>query len=55
MTIKELRLAAGMTQEQLAHKVGVTVTTINRWELGKCKPHQVIKKRLDQVLERVSK
>lgn len=36
--IRELRLALGMTQEQFAAKVGVTFSTVNRWENGKGKP-----------------
>ena len=35
--IKELRAALGLTQEQFAAKVGVTYTTINRWENNKAK------------------
>jgi transcriptional regulator with XRE-family HTH domain len=35
--IKELRLALGLTQEQFASKIGVTFTTVNRWENGKSK------------------
>jgi DNA-binding transcriptional regulator YiaG len=31
---KELRL----TQEELAHELGIAVSTINRWENGKSQP-----------------
>ena len=33
--IKELRLRLGLTQEQFAHLVGTTWTTVNRWEHGR--------------------
>lgn len=35
MDIKTLRLKVGLTQEQLAHKLGVSVVTVNRWEKGR--------------------
>lgn len=36
--IKELRARLGLTQEQFAAKVGVTWSTVNRWENGRGKP-----------------
>ena len=36
--IRELRAALGLTQEQFAAKLGVTYSTINRWENDKGKP-----------------
>ena len=33
--IRELRLETGLTQEQFAAHVGVTYSTINRWENGR--------------------
>ena len=27
-----------MTQEELAHELGIAVSTLNRWENGKCQP-----------------
>ena len=33
--IKELRTTLGLTQEQFAAKLGVTFTTVNRWENNK--------------------
>jgi transcriptional regulator with XRE-family HTH domain len=32
MTIKQMRKRAGLTQEQAARALGVTVTTFARWE-----------------------
>ena len=50
MEIKQLREKLGLTQEQLAHKLGVTVKTVNRWERGKAKPSPMAR-RLLSVLE----
>ncbi|XZF60602.1 MAG: helix-turn-helix domain-containing protein [Gloeotrichia echinulata DVL01] len=36
--IRNLRLLARLTQEQFAATLGVTYTTINRWENGRSKP-----------------
>ena len=48
-TIRELRAALGLTQEQFAAKVGVTVSTINRWENDKGKPSPLALLRIEQV------
>jgi len=34
MTLEQLRLRAGLTQDQLAEKVGVNRVTISNWENG---------------------
>jgi len=34
MTLEQLRIRAGLTQEQLAEKVGVNRITISNWENG---------------------
>ena len=36
--VKELRTAAGMTQNALADQLGVTVPTVSKWELGQRTP-----------------
>lgn len=33
--IRAARIAAGMSQQTLAEKIGVSMTTVSRWELGK--------------------
>src|SRR5438067_1306529 len=37
--VKQARLDHGLTQEELAERVGVDVRTIQRWEAGTQKPH----------------
>ena len=38
MTLKAARINAGLTQEQLAKKVGVAKKTVSTWETGKVRP-----------------
>lgn len=38
-TIVELRKQTKLTQAQLAHALGVTVTTVSNWEQGKYDPN----------------
>lgn len=35
----ELRKKAGLSQEDLAHKLGVSRQSISKWELGVCEPN----------------
>lgn len=39
LNIKEARLKRGLTQLQLAEKVGCSRATIATWERGKTEPH----------------
>jgi transcriptional regulator with XRE-family HTH domain len=38
-TLKELREAKGLTQDEVAEKVGVKRNTVSRWELMQNLPH----------------
>lgn len=49
--IHDLRLLAGLTQEQLAISLGVTYSTINRWENGRSKPSPMAIKLIEQKLD----
>jgi len=51
-TIKELRNALGLTQEQFAAKVGVTFSTVNRWESGKSKPSPLAMRQIEELMAR---
>lgn len=50
MSIRELRRAAGLTQEQLAKKMRLDQTAISRWETGDTKPLKKTHKKLAKVL-----
>ncbi|MEW6542161.1 MAG: helix-turn-helix transcriptional regulator [Nitrospirota bacterium] len=49
--VKELRERLHLTQEQFAHKVGVTYSTVNHWENGKRVPLPFLVKRLWELKE----
>lgn len=47
--IKAARQKLGLTQEQLAHLIGVTTPTFNRWERGHNKPSPLAMRRLREI------
>lgn len=46
IALKEYRLKALLTQEELAKKLGVTDGAITMWETGKRKPNIIMLKKL---------
>ena len=46
---KALRAALGLTQERFAARVGVTVSTVNRWENGKGTPSPLAQQRIKEL------
>ena len=49
--IRELRLSIGLTQEQFAAELGVTYSTVNRWENGHTKPLPMAMKQIEEMLQ----
>lgn len=49
--IKEYRQRKLLTQEDLAKVLGVSVTSITRWENGKFEPTMSIKRKLKMLFE----
>lgn len=47
--IRQLRESRGLTQEQFAREVGVTVGALNRWECGKRRPTGLSVRRLEEL------
>jgi len=45
--VKEVRRQLGISQEELAHELGVSFATINRWENGKTTPFKLAKVQFD--------
>ena len=41
--VRRLRRQLGMTQEEFAHALGITVGTVNRWENGRFRPSKLAK------------
>lgn len=42
--VSGLRRRLSMTQEEFAHAIGVTVSTVNRWENGHIEPSRLARK-----------
>lgn len=45
--IKEVRSQLGLSQEELAHALGVSFASINRWENGKTSPSKLARAQFD--------
>ena len=48
-SIRELRIRLGMTQEEFAHAVAVTFSTVNRWENGHAKPSKLARRAIESL------
>ncbi len=51
-SIRELRVRLGMTQEEFAHAVAVTFSTVNRWENGHAKPSKLARRAIEALARR---
>ncbi|MDG2308751.1 MAG: helix-turn-helix domain-containing protein [Candidatus Binatia bacterium] len=49
--ILDLRWRLGMTQEELARRLGTTVCTVDQWEHGYSRPGDAERALLDDALE----
>jgi DNA-binding transcriptional regulator YiaG len=52
LEIKEIREKLGLTQEALAHILGVSFQTINRWERGLFSPSPLALEKLKRLQEK---
>jgi putative transcriptional regulator len=46
--VKNVRRQLGFSQEALAHALGVSFATVNRWENGKNSPSKLARRQLEQ-------
>ncbi|MBI9083667.1 MAG: helix-turn-helix transcriptional regulator [Desulfobacterales bacterium] len=46
--VKEVRRQLMLSQEELAHALGVSYATVNRWENGKTVPSKLAQRQFDQ-------
>ena len=53
--IQEIRRRLRVTQEDFAHMVGVTFSTVNRWENGKSKPNRIAQRILVGLEKKVKR
>ena len=51
--VKRLRRQLRLTQEQFAHAIGVTYSTVNHWENGKRAPQPFLLRRLQDMEKRL--
>ncbi|MBW2109510.1 MAG: helix-turn-helix transcriptional regulator [Deltaproteobacteria bacterium] len=52
--VKGVRRQLRISQEELAHELGVSVATINRWENGKTKPFKLARAQFDAFCEKMT-
>jgi putative transcriptional regulator len=50
--IRELRKRLHMTQEEFAHTILVTVSTVNRWENARAVPSRLARKAIQDLASR---
>ncbi len=50
--IKYVRIKLGLSQEDLAHDLGVSFATINRWENGNYNPSRLARKAFEEYCEK---
>lgn len=49
--VKAVRTALNLSQEELAHALGVSFVTVNRWENGKTSPSKLAQRQFKQFCE----
>jgi DNA-binding transcriptional regulator YiaG len=49
--IRTLRQQLGMTQEEFAHEIAVTVSTVNRWENSHAEPSKLAWKAIKDLAQ----
>src|ERR1035437_4698894 len=50
-TLRSIRTKLGLTQEQLAERLGVSFATVNRWEGGSSKPQKAAQAAIDALAQ----
>jgi DNA-binding XRE family transcriptional regulator len=53
--LKEVRRKLGLTQEALAHRIGVSFTSVNRWENGQTNPSPLARRQIEELFENKTK
>ena len=53
--LKNLRNLKGWSQEQLARELGVSLNTVQRWELRKNKPSALAREKIQRLLEQAER
>ncbi len=53
--IKAIRDELGFTQEDLARQLGLTLSTVSKWEQGVSSPSRLAREKLDKLLKKGGK
>jgi putative transcriptional regulator len=53
--VKRIRMRLEISQEDLAHALGVSFATVNRWENGKTEPSKLARRQFEQFCMRKKK
>ena len=53
--IKSIRQQLGLSQEELAQKLGVSFSSVNRWENGQTKPSKLARRQIDILCKKNEK
>ena len=51
--IKEIRKQLNLSQEEFAKKLGVSFTSVNRWENDQTKPSKLARRQILNLLEQI--
>ena len=51
MDIKAIRLKLGFTQEDLARKLGLALSTVSKWEQGIFSPSRLAREKIEKLLK----
>ena len=51
-SIKSIRQKLGLSQEELAQKLGVSFTSVNRWENGQTKPSKLARRQIEALCKK---
>jgi DNA-binding transcriptional regulator YiaG len=52
--LKSIRQQLGLSQEELAQKLGVSFTSVNRWENGQTKPSKLAKRQIEVLCKKLN-
>jgi len=53
LRIKQVRGRLGMTSQELATALGVSISTVSRWETGRNRPSKLARARLMELVARL--
>lgn len=49
--LKKIRIKLGLSKEAFGHLLGVTLSTVTRWESGAFKPSKLAAEKINQLLK----